>query len=89
MTDTEYLDGFTGELLHINEVADNKLIDLGASGGSGTYFLTHTCIDLSAYALKVISERIGKTGNTVLLNSAVSGGEQRVNRHLKDRKSVV
>ena len=82
MTDTEYLDGFTGELLHINEVADNKLIDLGASGGSGTYFLTHTCIDLSAYALKVISERIGKTGNTVLLNSAVSGGEQRVNRHL-------
>ncbi|MDE7379775.1 MAG: DUF4011 domain-containing protein, partial [Clostridia bacterium] len=82
MTDTQYLDGFIGELLHINEVADNKLIDLGASGGNGTYVLTHTCIDLSSYTLNVIADRIGKTGNTVLLNSAKNGGEQRVNRNL-------
>lgn len=78
MTDTEYLDGFIGELLHINEVGDNKLIDLNASGGA--YKLAHTCIDLSAYALTTIAERIGKTGNTILLNSAISGGEQRLNR---------
>ena len=34
MTDTEYLDGFIGELLHINEVSENKLVDLNASGGA-------------------------------------------------------
>lgn len=82
MTDTQYLDGFIGELLHINEVSDNKLIDLGSGGGANAFVLTHTCIDVCAYALGVISERIGKTGNTILLNSALAGGEQRVNRHL-------
>ena len=81
MKDTTYLDGFIGELLHINEVGDNKLIDLGANGGAGTYVLNHTCIDLSAYALSTVAERIGKTATTVLLNSAKSDGEQRVNRH--------
>lgn len=80
MTDTEYLDGFIGELLHINEVSENKLVDLNASGGA--YKLMHTCIDVSAYTLKTVSERIGKTGNTILLDSALSGGEQRVNRRL-------
>lgn len=82
MNDTQYLDGFIGELLHINEVAENKLIDLNANNGAGTYVLTHTCIDLSAYALTTAAERMGKTGNTVLLNSAISGGEQRVNTRL-------
>lgn len=78
--DTQYIDGFIGELLHINEVAENKLIDLGANGGAGTYILSHACPSLSAYALNIISARMGKTANTILLNSAISGGEQRVNR---------
>ena len=82
MTDTQFLAGFIGELLHINEVADNKLIDLNANGGSGTYVLSHTCVDTAAYALNTAAERIGKTGTTILLNSALAGGEQRVNRHL-------
>ncbi len=82
MNDTQYIDGFIGELLHINEVADNKLIDLNACCGIGTYVLTHTCVDLSAYALTTACSRIGKTGNTILLNSALSGGEQRVNTRL-------
>ena len=77
MKDTQYLDGFIGELLHINEVADNKLIDLNAGGGA-TFLLSHACADLSAYALSTAAERFGKTGNTVLLNSALAGGEQRV-----------
>ena len=77
MKDTQYLDGFIGELLHINEVADNKLIDLNAGGGA-TFLLSHACVDLSAYAVKTAAERFGKTANTVLLNSALSGGEQRV-----------
>lgn len=77
MKDTQYLDGFIGELLHINEVADNKLIDLNAGGGA-TFTLTHACVDLSAYATATAAERFGKTGNTVLLDSALSGGEQRV-----------
>lgn len=77
MKDTRYLDGFIGELLHINEVADNKLIDLNAGGGA-TFFLSHACVDFSAYAVSTAAERFGKTGNTVLLNSALSGGEQRV-----------
>ena len=77
MKDTQYLDGFIGELLHINEVADNKLIDLNAGGGA-TFLLSHACVDLSAYAIKTAAERLGKTANTVLLNSALSGGEQRV-----------
>ena len=80
--DTQYIDGFIGELLHINEVADNKLIDLNACGGTGTYFLSHTCADQSAYALLTVGERLGKTGTTILLNSALAGGEQRVNRKL-------
>ncbi|MDE7301057.1 MAG: DUF4011 domain-containing protein, partial [Clostridia bacterium] len=82
MQDTQYLDGFIGELLHINEVSDNKLIDLGANNKSGTYVLSRTAIDVSAYALGVISERLGKTANTILLNSALSSEEQRVNRQI-------
>ena len=79
----QLLDGFIGELLHINDVADNKLIDLGANGGKNTYYLNHTGIDLSAYTLGVIAERKGKTGNTILLNSALaSGSEQRISRHI-------
>lgn len=79
----QLLDGFIGELLHINDVADNKLIDLGANGGKNTYFLSHTGIDQSAYTLGVIAERKGKTGNTILLNSALaSGSEQRISRHI-------
>lgn len=79
----QLLDGFIGELLHINDVSDNKLIDLGANGGRNTYFLSHTGIDQSAYTLGVIAERKGKTGNTILLNSALaSGAEQRVSRHI-------
>ncbi len=77
MKDTRYLDGFIGELLHINEVADNKLIDLNAGGGA-TFLLSHACVDFSAYTILTAAERYGKTGNTVLLNSAFSGGEQRV-----------
>lgn len=77
MKDTQYLDGFIGELLHINEVADNKLIDLNAGGGA-TFLLSHACVDLSAYAISTAAERYGKTANTVLLDSALSGGEQRV-----------
>lgn len=82
MKDTQYLDGFIGELLHINEVADNKLIDLGAGNGAGTYILSHTCIDLASYAVKTAAERMGKTATTILLDSAKAGGEQRVNRRL-------
>ena len=78
--DTRYLDGFIGELLHINDVSENRLIDLGAGGGAGTYILSHTCADLCAYALKTAAERLGKTGVTVLLNSAAAGEEQYVNR---------
>lgn len=77
MKDTRYIDGFIGKLLHINEVADNKLIDLNAGGGA-TFLLSRACVDLSAYAVKTAAERWGKTGNTVLLNSALAGGEQRV-----------
>ncbi len=77
MKDTQYLDGFIGELLHINEVADNKLIDLNAGGGA-TFYLSHACVDLSAYALSTAAARFGKTANTVLLDSAFAGGEQRV-----------
>lgn len=85
--DTRLLDGFIGELLHINDVAENKLIDLGASGGKNTYFLSQVCIDQSAYALGIISERKGKPGNTILLNSALSQGtEQRVVKHINTFK---
>ena len=77
MKDTRYIDGFIGELLHINEVSDNKLVDLNA-GGKATFTLSHACVDFSAYALTVAAERYGKTANTVLLDSALSGGEQRV-----------
>ncbi|MGN1373293.1 MAG: AAA domain-containing protein [Candidatus Coproplasma sp.] len=79
----QLLDGFIEELLHINEVSDNKLIDLGASNGKNTFYLTHTCISQSAYTLGVIAERRGNVGNTILLNSALaSSSEQRISRHI-------
>ena len=73
----EYLEPFIEELLHINEGGKNKLIDLNAGDSGATYYLSQQRYeDLAAYTLRVIKERRGKAGNTVLRGSAVSGAER-------------
>ena len=80
----EYLEPFIEELLHIDEGARNKLIDLGAGDKGSTYYLSHYMYsDLAGYALRVINERIGKPGNTVLRGSCAAG-EQIVGRRIND-----
>ena len=83
----EYLEPFIEELLHINEGGKNKLIDLNAGDSGATYYLSQQRYeDLAAYTLRVIKERRGKAGNTVLRGSAVSGAEheQMVGRRMND-----
>lgn len=77
--DTQYLDGFIDELLHVNETGKNKLVDLGASGGKDTFYLDHLCAEnLSEYTVEVIKNRIGRDANTILLGSALSNREQSI-----------
>ena len=72
----EYLEPFIEELLHINEGAKNKLIDLNAGNRSTTYYLSQPTHDnVAAYALRVINDKRGKSGNTVLRGSALTGAE--------------
>ena len=82
----EYLEPFIEELLHINEGAKNKLIDLNAGNRSTTYYLSQPTHDnVAAYALRVINDKRGKSGNTVLRGSALTGAEneQIVGRNVK------
>lgn len=79
-----YLEAFIEELLHINEAGRNKLIDLEAGDLAKTYYLSHKLHeDTSAYALRVVNARFGKTGNTILRGSAIAG-EQIVGRNIND-----
>lgn len=65
------IDMFIEELLHINDVAKNKLIDLEAGDLSKTYYLSRADREsVSRYILDVIRARIGMPGNTALLKSA-------------------
>ncbi len=78
-----YLDAYIEDLLHINEVSRNKLVDL-CGELTKTYILSHGLrTDTAAYALSVIRARFGKTGNTVLRGSALSG-EQILGRDVND-----
>ena len=82
------IDAFVQDLLHIDEVAKNKLLDLEA-GKENTYYLTYgdpddPREDLSRNGemiLNIIKEHIGKVGNTVLRGSAADGEEQLIGAH--------
>ncbi len=80
-----YLDVFIEELLHVNEGGKNKLIDLYAGDPSKTYFLTNDRYGdaLYEYALAVINEKIGKTGNTILRGSSTKS-EQTIGKRIND-----
>ncbi len=74
-----YLEGFIEGLLHINEGAQNKLIDLEAGDPTKTLYLSHKIYEanLYQYAFDVIKKRIGKVGNTVLKGSALKSEQIR------------
>ena len=80
----DYINDLVVELLHIDEGATNKLIDLEARDIAKTYFLTnpsHT--NVGEYALRVIKDRLGKPGNTILKESSLQTAiEQRVGNNL-------
>lgn len=69
------IDAFILDLLHINDVTDNRLIDLMSSDGK-TYILKNdTKVEFLPYAVGVAQSFYGKTANTVLRGSAI-GKEQ-------------
>ncbi|MBR5439357.1 MAG: DUF4011 domain-containing protein [Clostridia bacterium] len=76
---SENIEAFTIDLLHINDISSNKLIDLYAGDLSKTFFISHPTRDnLSKYVLEIISARIGKVGNTVLLQSAIANKSEQI-----------
>ena len=66
----DFLEAYIETLLHIDEATKNKLIDLEAGNKGETYYLTHAYEDAGEYALKVLGDRKGRVGNTVLRGSA-------------------
>lgn len=59
------------DLLHTDDVRGNKLLDLNAPSGGPTYFLSRPEEeDFTAYILRLVSERAGKTGTTLLRGSS-------------------
>ena len=78
------LDMFIEELLHINDGAKNKLIDLEAGDLSKTYYLNRSDREsISRYILTVIRSRIGMPGNTAMLRSALDPDkEQRIGKDI-------
>ena len=79
------IESFVQDLLHIDEVNKNKMLDLEA-GKDNTYYLTYgdpadSTTDLTkngVQILKIISEHIGKVGNTVLRGSAEAGNDEQL-----------
>ena len=73
------LDDFILELLHINDVGNNRLLDLG---NKNTFLLSHPLHpgrDLLTWAVNIAKVKYGQTGNTILLDSALNvGNEQTV-----------
>ncbi len=72
--DTQYIDGFTEQLLHASDAAHNKLVDLTSGDGKDIFYLDHlSAQSLSEYAIRTVASRIGETANTTLLDSAIAG----------------
>lgn len=73
------LDSYILDLLHINDVSNNRLLNVW---NSNTFVLSHSYYperSLLTRAVEIANIRYGKTGNTVLLDSAIEvGNEQRV-----------
>lgn len=67
------IDAFITDLLRIDDGIKNRLVDLS---GDGTFYLSRTGEEFGAYLLNIIKKRFGKTGNTVLKGSALTGNEQ-------------
>ena len=80
----DYINDLVVELLHIDEGATNKLIDLEAKDIAKTYFLSNpNYSNIGEYALRVIKDRLGKPGNTILKESSLQTAiEQRVGSNL-------
>jgi len=80
----DYINDIVSELLHIDEGATNKLIDLEARDITKTYYLTSSIhSNVGEYALRVIRERLGKPGNTILKDSSLQTSiEQRLGSSL-------
>ncbi len=67
----ENIDSFILDLLHIDDVKKNKLVDLNAGDVRKTFYVYHKLREnISRYVLGIISDRIGKPGNTVLRRSS-------------------
>ena len=65
------IDEYISELLHIEEVTANKMIDLSASKGGETLYLTDVIGEgFARRMLDIVRSRYGKIGNTVLRNSS-------------------
>ena len=67
------IDAFITDLLRIDDDIKNRLVDLE---GDGTFYLSRAGEGFGAYLLNIIKKRFGKTGNTVMRGSALSGSEQ-------------
>ena len=82
----ENIDAFITDLLHINDVDNNKLIDLYAGDLSKTYFRSHPVKEnLSKDVVEIISARIGKVGNTILSKSSLAKqSEQILGKEIND-----
>lgn len=80
----DYINEMVTELLHIDEGATNKLIDLEARDIAKTFYLTSSShSNVGEYAISIIKERIGKVGNTILKDSSLSPSfEQRLGNNL-------
>ena len=77
------IDNFIVDLLHIDDINNNRLLDLDGDGTAKTYYLT--CQEESRLLTNVTmiaKERYGKIGNTILRQSAL-GEEQRVGQAVK------
>ena len=77
------IDSFIVELLHIDDISNNRLLDLDGDGTAKTYYLTSQEESRLLTNLTMIAkERYGKVGNTILRHSAL-GEEQRIGQAVK------
>lgn len=79
---TDFIEDYVNELLHCEEATKNKLVDLEAGDASKTLYLScenrdYTCAEIT----RIISERTGLIGNTVLKGSAKLRNNEQIIGH--------
>ncbi len=75
----ENINKFIEDLLHVQDVKNNKLLDVYAGNLDSTFLIQRGSFEnFSKYIIEIIQRRIGKPANVVLKNSSLTSAREQI-----------